>query len=209
MITKKILLLLLCCTFLGSLTAQQVTPVLDFSALDQQIRSSALSIKLQNSIIRKKLVLRSDTVKTKVAFLKQTNADFQMYIKRIKKELITRGGGPDPNYDNGQPIQIRDKTIATQYFITEGHGKELKSKIDSTRQQILTFIPAEFRLEFEKMVPLTTVERLPATKNMTWESFKFKEMPLAAVLPILSKYMSDAAYSERLVLEYLDLSSRR
>lgn len=101
------------------------------------------------------------------------------------------------------PYGNRDKNIATAFFIDEKKGPELKSNILDLRRKYLGLIQGN--TYFEDRIVLK-VEELPGpeTKAKTWEEYKFKGMPLAAVMPVLAKYKADAIASEIAVLQYLN-----
>ena len=125
---------------------------------------------------------------------------FLAYCEAIKAELIQRAGGLDPN--TGQPMGMRDKKIPTEFFLDEKRGAELKQKIDDLSSEFLKAI--QDNPYFVPRIVLHT-ESLPAeTTRKSWEEFKFKAMPLAAIFPMIGKYTSDAKASEAAVLQYLN-----
>lgn len=129
----------------------------------------------------------------------ETN-QFVQFCDTIKAELIQRTGGL--NKETGQPLGGRDKKAPTQYLIQENQGAVLKLKIDLLRTIYLTTI--ENDPDYYPRIVLQ-VEPLPETSRVkSWEAFKFKDMPLAAIFPMLGKMQSDAKGSEAAVLQYLN-----
>jgi gliding motility-associated protein GldM len=117
--------------------------------------------------------------------------DFENYINGITGELVTAAGGLNPKYTDGRPIRYKNK------------GVEIENKIKETREAFLALIkdPKE-REEMSKQIALA-VEALPAdTKAKTWTELKFKQMPVAAVMPMLSKLSADAKTSETAILNF-------
>ncbi|MFN0037493.1 MAG: hypothetical protein ACKVUS_20725 [Saprospiraceae bacterium] len=123
---------------------------------------------------------------------------FLQYCESIKTELLARRGSLDAN---GESSRIWDKKVPTVFFIEEKRGLALKSKVDAQRAEYLKVIQGNSY--FTPRIILQT-EALPTeTTAKTWEEFKFKGMPLAAVFPMIGKYQSDAKGSEAAVLQYL------
>lgn len=124
---------------------------------------------------------------------------FLAYCNQIKADLTQRSGGTDPA--TGQAIGVRDKKIAGQYFLEEKQGAALRARIEAERAEYLKIVGEN--APFAQKIILQ-IEGLPSgTSAKTWEEFKFKEMPLMAVFPILGKIQSDAQASELAVLQFL------
>ncbi len=124
---------------------------------------------------------------------------FITYCDGLLTTLISRTGGLDSVQK--RPVGMRDKQIGTQFFITEKHGSELKSKIITLRNYYIKMVNGN--QDFERRISLD-LGILPQKPDTSWEEFKFKAMPLAALLPILGKYRADAITSETAVLQYLN-----
>lgn len=124
---------------------------------------------------------------------------FLKYCEALKTELAQRTGGLDAN---GQPLGARDNKMPSLFFIEEKRGAELKSKME-TQRAVYTNAVQENSFYLPRII--LRVEPLPDNSTAkTWEEFKFKGMPLAAVFPILSKIQSDAKASEAAVLQFLN-----
>lgn len=125
--------------------------------------------------------------------------DFVKYIDGVRVKLFEIAKGP--SRDNPEiPQDIRNKDVTTNLFINEGLGTEIRKKIEDTRNQLLTLTNND--PEVAKSLPLA-IEDLPSGTNMkNWEEFKFKQMPVAAVFPILGKMQSDAKSSTSAVMNW-------
>jgi len=125
--------------------------------------------------------------------------DFVKYIDGVRIKLFDIAKGPSK--ENPEiPQDIRNKDVTTNLFINEGLASEIKAKIEETRNQFLTLTGND--PEVAKSLPLE-IEELPAgTKMTSWEEFKFKQMPVAAVFPILGKMQSDAKSSTSAVMNW-------
>lgn len=145
--------------------------------------------------------------RSKAAKAQEISADFEKYIKGITDELIEAAGGVDSHYSDGRPKKYKDKDITTNLFLSEGGGKgrgaEVEAKIQATRAAFLGLIDdAKDKAEFEKQIALM-VEAVPTDATAkTWVELKFKQMPVAAVMPALSKLTNDAKTSETSLLNY-------
>lgn len=129
----------------------------------------------------------------------QISADFSNYIESVRKELFELAHGPS-KLDPDIPKDIRNKDITTMMFVNRGKGKEIREKIEAARTQLLAL--ADNDKGVESSLPLF-VEPIPQnTKMKSWEEFKFKQMPVAAVFPILGKMQADAKNSATAVLNY-------
>jgi len=121
------------------------------------------------------------------------------YIDGVRVKLFEIAKGP--SRDNPEiPQDIRNKDVTTNLFINEGLGTEIRKKIEDTRSQLLTLTNND--PDVAKSLPLE-IEALPTGTNMkNWEEFKFKQMPVAAVFPILGKMQSDAKSSTSAVMNW-------
>jgi gliding motility-associated protein GldM len=130
--------------------------------------------------------------------------DFEEYISGVTTELVTAAGGPNPKYDDGRPIRYKDKDVTTNMFLKGGRGAEIEAKIASTRAAFLALLDgdAKGKAEMEKQIALM-VDAIPAdSKAKNWSELKFKQMPVAAVMPTLTKLVSDTKTSETALLNY-------
>ncbi len=124
---------------------------------------------------------------------------FLKYCDGIRDTLIMRSGGLDPN--TGQPTAPRNKQVATQFFVEQRHGVKLQEAIVSLRIEYLKAIQQDPIFTPRIVLMLDTVPSNSTAKS--WEEYKFKQMPLAAVFPIIGKYQADAKASEAAVLQFL------
>jgi gliding motility-associated protein GldM len=138
--------------------------------------------------------------------------DFKKYMEGINNELVQAAGGVDDKHHDGRPKKYKDKDITTNLFLSEaggkGRGAEIEKKIKETREKLLAIIPAADKANLEKQMPLM-VDAVPSdAASKSWVDLKFKQMPVAAVMPALSKISADAITSETAILNYcLDKSS--
>lgn len=126
--------------------------------------------------------------------------EFTTYIESIRKDIFDLGKGPSKN-DPDIPKDIRNKDVTTRYFINENKGAEIEAKINETRQKLLAL--ADNDKDVEKGLPLMVEALPPSTSAKNWPEFKFKQMPVAAIFPILGKMQSDAKNSSTAILNHI------
>jgi gliding motility-associated protein GldM len=139
--------------------------------------------------------------------------EFKKYMEGINSELVQAAGGVDDHYTDGRPKKYKDKDIPTNLFLSEaggkGRGEEIKKKIAETRERLLALIKdPKDKENLAKQMPLMVDETPQGAEAKSWVDLKFKQMPVAAVMPALSKISADAVTSETAILNYcLDKSS--
>ena len=137
----------------------------------------------------------------------QISKQFEDYINGVTKEMVDAAGGLDPKHNDGRPVRYKDKDVTTHMFLTEsggkGRGLEVEKKINETRAAFLDLIKdPTAKTEIAKNIALQ-VEPIPADATAkTWVDLKFKQMPVAAVMPTLTKLSADAKTSETAILNY-------
>ena len=130
--------------------------------------------------------------------------EFEAYMNGITGELVTAAGGPNPKYNDGRPIRYKDKDVTTNMFLKGGKGAEIEAKIAETRKAFLDLLSGDAvgKTEMEKQIALM-VDSIPAdSKAKNWSELKFKQMPVAAVMPTLTKLIADTKTSETALLNY-------
>jgi len=129
----------------------------------------------------------------------QLVTEFVAYIEAIRQDLFAKAGGPNPKVP-GQPKDIRNKDITTKMFVNDGLGAEMEQKIKDLRAQLAGIVDNDGGTVAS--LPLDIEALPPGTKAKNWSEYKFKQMPIAAVFPLLGKIQSDAKNSSTAVLNY-------
>jgi gliding motility-associated protein GldM len=183
-----------------------------FFSLNKGIKASNEIVDKSNVQLKAAIDEQAKAYKTPVnlAYQEDANkinaisADFTNYIKTVTDDMVTAAGGPDSHYSDGRPVRYKDKDVTTNMFINQGKGAEIEAKIKSTREAFLAALhDPKDRAEVEKNLPLI-VEELPAdTKAKNWVEFKFKQMPVAAIMPMFTKLQADAKSSETAILNFV------
>ncbi len=181
-----------------------------FFSLDRGLKSSRGIVEKNNDQLLTSIAKQAEAYKNpsnekylaNAKQAQQVSADFVAYIESIRTTLFEKGKGPSKN-DPTIPKDIRNKDVTTKMFVNDGLGNEIEAKIKETRNQLLAL--ADNDPATAAGLPLD-VEPLPTNTSMkSWSEFKFKQMPIAAVFPILGKMQSDAKSSATAVLNYCAL----
>ncbi len=182
-----------------------------FFSLDKGLMGSRLIVDKNNEGLLKSIDKQAEAYKNpqNEAYKKAAHdaeaiaTEFQEYIEGVRKDLWTKAGGDNPKVP-GQPKDIRNKDLTTRWFITEKKGTEIKDKVTETRQKLLALISdPKDKTEIENQLTLGIEEIPPGVKAKTWEEYKFKQMPVAAIVPVLGKFQTDVKSSATAVLNYI------
>jgi len=178
-----------------------------FFSLDKKMSANGKVSVTGNEVLMSAINKQADAYKKDINEKYRENAkqsimiadDFVKYIQGIRDELMTKAQGPSET-DPTIPKDIRNKDITTHMFITENKATEIKDKITETRNKLLAL--ADNDAEVSKSLTLLIDELPQGVEAKTWEEYKFKQMPVAAVWPILGQMQSDAKSSVSSVLNY-------
>ncbi|MBI5916840.1 MAG: hypothetical protein HY842_15805 [Bacteroidetes bacterium] len=149
--------------------------------------------------------------------------NFNTYVDQLRDRLLDAAGNVNQKVDEGDytisygktvPKGQKNKDITTHILVNEGVGMQLKTKIEESKQKmidsytkLLTENGETFGLKKEEIdnriqniannLPLKVDDvTWTKSKKKNWADFKFRQMPLAAVLPLLSQMSADAKSSE-------------
>ncbi len=138
--------------------------------------------------------------KEKAAQAQAIAKEFFDFVGQMKDELVEAAGGAG---EDGQPVRKADKDITTRLLVNEGGGEILKNKVLETREKLLSLVdePAA-RQSIGDNIPLKINEIPPGSDKKTWAQFTFQQMPVAAVLPTLTKFQNDVKVAETAILNH-------
>lgn len=182
-----------------------------FFALNKGIKTSNGIVDNSNELVQKAIDKQvaaypkgeNQTFKAKALEATKIAKDFEAYIATVMDEMIKEAGGIDSHYSDGRPVRYKDKDVTTNMFITKGKGDEVMKKIEEARNKFVGLIadPAE-RKAIEASIALKVDSIASDSKAKTWSEYKFKQMPVAAVMPALTKLVADAKTSQTALLNY-------
>jgi gliding motility-associated protein GldM len=178
-----------------------------FFSLSRGISQSSAIVDKANTATLTAINKQADIYKNPVNAKYSANAqkateianEFTSYIESIRAELYAKAGGDNPKIP-GQPKDIRNKDLTTRWFVTEKKGEEIEAKVKATREALLALADNDEKVS--SSLPLNTEESFEGTKAKTWSELKFKQMPVAAIIPMLTKLQSDSKTSASSVLNY-------
>jgi gliding motility-associated protein GldM len=130
----------------------------------------------------------------------EISKDFEAYVKGLNDLMVKEAGGVDSHYKDGRPVRYKDKDVTTRLFINGGKGAELEKKITETRNKLLALFTGEELEAMKAQMPLAVDSISSDSKYKTWPEYKFKQMPVAAIMPFFTKLIGDAKTSQAAVL---------
>ncbi len=152
------------------------------------------------------------------------SAEFIESIDGLIEKLIDESGNKNGFVDDGDYIveldeegietsrKLRgekDKDVPTRILVgnnpseNSGEGAALESLIEAYKNQFLLLVDTSDRVEMESKITLNVDEDWRTSDKSNWSHYNFHQMPLGAVLPMLSKIKYDTKNSENVLLNYL------
>ncbi len=187
------------------------------SQLDQTVRGLKDLLADESKAKYKAIEPAVDKVRADVS-------SFNTYIDGIRDQLLDAAGNRNGSVDEGDYIEDhgkvvpkgkKNKDVTTRMLVEEGLGEELKGKVlDVMKQMVDSYTnllnengenfglkPVEIQNRIQNIannIPLKIDDETwkSSKDKKSWADFKFRQMPLAAVLPLLSQMQSDAKSSE-------------
>lgn len=162
--------------------------------------------------------------KEKADVVKNQTDSLIAYIGIIKKEMVLRSGASPVTSDKplssnefflatneGDTLRISkadDLNAPSEYMITQKKATELKEAIENYRSTLISLIDdSDDELKSTIMSSLDTSDP-PANlreggENKSWQTERFLDKPLVAILALLSKIQIDVKNSEANLINYL------
>lgn len=164
-------------------------------------------------------------------------ADFSSYMSAIQEKLIDEGGDKNGTVDDGDYVMkdgvrkkmkgLKNKDVTTRMLVQEGLGDEIEARIAQARKNISSAYnnvindhgktfglkpdEIESRVKnFEDNMTLNVSEEWKESDKTSWSDYKFRQMPIAAVLPLMTQIVTDAKNAESSAVNQLaELSGGR
>ncbi|GAB4244558.1 MAG: gliding motility protein GldM [Saprospiraceae bacterium] len=191
-----------------------------FFSLDKGLKNSNEIVEETNKQILSNINKQADAYKNdqNEAYRKaaieasQIVEEFNAYVGKLWQDLFDAAGGPKEDHPE-MPKRMKDKDVTTRMFVLgeggdsknpKGVGFELERKINETREKLLALV--DNNPELAKSIPLRVEEdwkEASSDKKSSWADWKFRQMPVAAVFPLLTKIQADAKASATTVLNHL------
>ncbi|MCD0487721.1 gliding motility protein GldM [Pedobacter sp. MC2016-14] len=123
------------------------------------------------------------------------------YIDGLKAKFSTAGNGIDP--ETGDLVERANQDIAQGIMINQKEGEKLKSKINETREKLISLLPAEDRKSVTFSLEAKDAEKSLDGKKK-WEDINFGEgTPLTAANTILTRIQADTKNAEAEIVKKL------
>jgi gliding motility-associated protein GldM len=181
-----------------------------FFALEKGIMGTSKIVDESNNDVKKNLdewVKKPGNQKfaiwnDKAAQALAISKEFEDFVEKIRKDIFDAAGGPNPEHPD-RPVKYKDKDVTTRLLIMEGRGASIEKKIVETRNKLLALIddPSK-KVAFAASFPLLVDEIPKDSESKNWPDYKFKQMPVAAVMPMFAKLNSDSKSSTTQLLNY-------
>jgi len=155
--------------------------------------------------------------------------EFNAYVDSVRDTLIDLGGNKNGEVDSldyttayGKivPKGKKNKDITTRYLVEQGRGEMLKQKVLDTRAAMLKVYddlmdqhgetfglkPTEVQSRKDAIAANMTLNiddetwQAGDSDKKSWSEFKFKQMPLAAVMPLMSQMQTNAKTAEAAIV---------
>jgi gliding motility-associated protein GldM len=191
------------------------------NTVESQLEQTVSSLK---NLLSDESKAKYKPIEPAVDQVRSTISAFNSYVNELRDELIDSAGNQNGEVDEEDytvsygkrvPKGKKNKDVTTRMLVDEGRGEELKAKIQETKDQLVKIYSdllnqhgEEFGLkEQEIQNRIQNIgQNLPfgiddetwkeSKDKKSWADFKFRQMPLAAVLPLMSQMQSDAKSSE-------------
>lgn len=164
------------------------------------------------------------------ATLEEVN-DFVSYIESIKSRLIDETGNKNGEVDEGdydkhhKPKGKKNKDFTTRMLVKEEKvGDQIEEKVGLVREKLVEIYAATIKNEAivkeAKLNDEEIAKKIESLKNnitlkveddwkekspdkTSWADYKFRQMPVAAVLPALTKLQADARNAQATIVNKL------
>ena len=162
--------------------------------------------------------------KVKADDVRQKTDSIFSYISGIKEELVRKSGFKPVNSQNrlegneftyvteaGDTLILRkedDLNVPSEYMLTQKNATALKEEINKYKNQLIALLGEDdVELKQTIMAALDTsdppVNLREGGEKKSWETERFLDKPLVAVLTLLSKIQIDVKNSEANTINYL------
>lgn len=190
--------------------------------VDSQLESSVNAL---GELLKDESKLKYRPIQPAIEQVQTKVTEFNQYVNELRDLLIDSSGDGNgkvdagdfkPEHDGEMPYikGKKNKDVTTRMLVDEGRGEELKNKIMETREELIqiytklltendtTFQLSNSEVETKIQNIATNMpfkiddETWKTTDKASWADFKFRQMPVAAVLPLISQMQADLKSSE-------------
>lgn len=144
---------------------------------------------------------------------RQLSSEMIVYIEKLRDELIAFSEGiPLDSARNISVQNLKNKdnyTIPTNYLIgvkddgSDGRAGDLKKKITAYRENMLNLVAPHIREQVKIGLETEGNYYNAVGQKQSWENYYFYDIPLAADIPILNKFITEVNNAETEIVEEL------
>jgi len=153
---------------------------------------------------------KRDRVKPYNDKAKQIKADAQAminYLETWKDRIITQSGGY-LEADKGAEKEIKAEgniDASTLLLVEKKGGDSLKTKLSEFRSKVLSMMDPKEKAKIEKAIPIdiTNPKKSDNNPQADWSTGNFHNMPVMAIVALMSKYQNDIRNTEALAVQEL------
>lgn len=180
-----------------------------FTTLNESLQTSTNNVNtgLQQSIHAfeatklKENPERARPIMEKVEEAQRIAGELNTMVENLKKELITAGGGRNP--ETGELNKRDDLDVSPRIMVQNKKASQLKKKINETREKLIALLDEKDRpsVNFSLEAKDPTKRTTDGTRK-NWEETNFGEgTPLTATITILSKIQADTKNAESAIVK--------
>lgn len=196
-----------------------------FNSVDEGLTKTTINYGLKNQVLYKEFNEQYAQNETKVKPWKEKADEVQAlsqvlydYIQELKYEIIRVSGQGnledgvilEDGSIHGENIKGKDQTSNSDMIMLgsnmDGKAFDVKKKLIEYREQLLSLVDEENTRVIESIESnLDTDDPPPTTdgEHKVWEVKHLGHMPIAAILPMLTKLQLDVRNSESEIVNYL------
>ena len=178
-----------------------------FKLVDDSLHTSTLSIDEQNDRMYQEFNAMYAQNPQKVGewldkanlVRREANNLFD-YIHNFKVDILKLADDDKADTVYARHINRRENlSVPSFYAIRQGHGKELKEKIEQYRELMIS-LSADNQKEKDVFSNIFSTDDV---HNKSWEIATFENIPVSGVITILSKYQNDIRNTESKMIQFL------
>ena len=185
-----------------------------YTAVDDSLHATIETTVSGNAVIYERFesALAQNPEKTqewydKAMEVKNKSDEMYQYVQDFKNTMVRLADGAEAIQDTVKVRDMKkqdDTNVPHNYGINEGHGAELKAKINEFAAFLDEICKNNAALKKDIDATFATNPGINADgKPITWEESLFHEMPICATITVLSKLQNDVRNYEGKVVSYL------
>ena len=161
--------------------------------LDQKNASAMKQVAEFNNVD----TVRFQRIYNSIRHIKAISDSTIYFLDSIKTDLITRGGGYGKYHHLDQAL---DASLPTRKLINDGVATDIKKRLVFTKQELMEYLSADEQTLLDTV--LVTTETIPKATGyyLEWEKYYFDNVPLGAVVALITKFQNDVRLAESIVI---------